>query len=351
MPAPSPRRCPRVVATLLLLVLAVAGGPLPPPASAHTAAPRVMFTISSPMIIESSSLVVSTVHPGLVYTANDSGDSATIYVLSSATGHLVGRTSLKGVNAIDFEAMAGGSDGSLVIGDVGDNNKNRDHVAVYKIRQPGRGRSWVRPQAVTLRYSNGPRDAESILFDARSGRVFIASKQFTGARIYRTPPSVFQRRHALLTPIRSAPIVATDATFIRSQHYVVIRTYFVARVYTFPGWHQVTSFVLPPEPQGESVAGPPGGRAIWVGSEGKRSKVIRVALPDLARSSPAAPPATTTTTVRTETVVASRDHQGLRTVAWVVLCAAAVALLVVLGIGLALRQRHRQLRRTSPRPE
>ena len=59
----------------------------------------------SPQIVESSSLAVSTVDPGLVYTTNDSGDGGTVYTLDARTGTVVGRTTLAGFDLLDVEAI------------------------------------------------------------------------------------------------------------------------------------------------------------------------------------------------------------------------------------------------------
>ncbi|MBA2560624.1 MAG: hypothetical protein H0V07_12220 [Propionibacteriales bacterium] len=320
-------------------------------ASAHRAANNdtttrhVVFTITSDQVTESSSLAVSTVHRGLVYTTNDSGDQATVYVLDAATGDLVGRTSLAGVVALDVEALAIGTDGTLVVGDVGDNHGERDFVDLYRLRQPGRGEASVTPEAVRLTYPDGPRDAESLLYDAGTGRVFVASKRLAGAKVYRSPPGVFDRGRARLTTGADAPALATDATFLHGERFAVIRTYFSAAVYRYPSWRRVTGFDLPPQPQGESLAAPPGGQALWIGSEGARSKVLQVALPDL-NAAPSAPAASTDTrsTVITSvetTAVESPRREQWRSIARVVLATAGVALLIVIGVGLALyRRRH-----------
>ncbi len=240
-----------------------------------------VFTIHSTEITESSSLVVSTTHEGLAYTANDSGDAATIYAVDTSTGGVVGRTSLVGVETIDVEAMGGGADGSLVVADIGDNEAERDSVAVYRVEQPGRGIREVVFDGVELTYADGPRDAEAVLYDAASGRIFVVSKQTFDASIYATPRHVFGRDRAVLRPVAGVPSVVTDATFLPGDELAVVRTYVGAVVYRYPGWEAVTSVGLPPQQQGESIAAPPGGRVVWVGSEGLHSDVLAVQLPPL----------------------------------------------------------------------
>ena len=75
-----------------------------------------------------------------------------------------------------------------------------------------------------------------------------------------------------------------------------MRNYGSATVFRAAGWARVSEFALPPQEQGESVAAPASSNVVWVGTEGNRSPVQEVALPDLpGQSGPATstrPPAT-----------------------------------------------------------
>jgi len=246
----------------------------------------VVFRIMSPQIVESSSLAVSTVDPRLVYTTNDSGDDGTVYALDARTGTVVGRTTLAGFDLLDVEAIAAVSDGSLIVADIGDNDADHSTADLYRIDQPGRGDSAVTPDRVELTYVGGPRDAESVLYDARTGRAFVVSKLIAGARVYATPPNVFDLERAQLRPVAGAPALATDATFLPRGDFAVVRTYTEATVYAYPSWEEVTTFDLPSQPQGESITAPPTGSQVWIGSEGTHSRVLAVRLPDLSSSSP-----------------------------------------------------------------
>ena len=322
------RRLRRVMATTVVLLgtgVAITG---PPSHGDNDAAWYRVFTIRSQEITESSSLVVSTTHPGLAYTTNDSGDGATIYVLDTSTGAVVGHTSLARVDPIDIEGMAGGSDGSLVVGDVGDNDADRSSVAVYRIEQPADGDRRVVAERLRLVYADGPRNAESVMYDARSGRVFVVSKEAVGASIYATPPHVFTRRQAVLRPVAEALTgLATDATLLANRRFAVIRTYVDAAIYRYPSWQPLHNIGLPAQPQGESVAAPPGGREIWVGTEGVRSGVLAVRLPPLPTSPTQRP------TTPTDPDAAS-DDSGLLGGTATMTAGLALGIMVLVAVGL-----------------
>jgi hypothetical protein len=97
-----------VIAGGLALVAASIGVPGQSAYASGAEKAHVVFTIGSPLITESSSLAMSTIDPTLVYTTNDSGDDGTVYSLDVSTGHVVGQTTLSGVDPLDVEAIAAG---------------------------------------------------------------------------------------------------------------------------------------------------------------------------------------------------------------------------------------------------
>jgi hypothetical protein len=239
--------------------------------------PHIIFHIDVARIKESSSLVYGAEHPGLVYTANDSGDGPYVYVLND-DGQLVGTTTLAGVKPVDVEAMTPGPDGTLIVGDVGDNDAERSSIQIYEIPEPTAGDRTVTPQKVTLTYADGARNAESMLYDPSNGRVLVVSKEAEG-HVYTTPPDVFSMSQATLTSVASSPSYATDATFLPGDVMAIIRTYVWAYVFDYPSWRHVATFRLPRQQQGESITSVPSGDTVWVGSEGVDSPVWSVPLP------------------------------------------------------------------------
>lgn len=337
-------------AGLLAAAAAVsAGWPSVHPASGiHSAASHIVFRIDVPQITESSSLVVSAAHPGLIYTTNDSGDGPYIYVLND-TGRLLGTTTLAGVRPVDIEALSEGRDGSLVIADVGDNDADRSNVSLYKISAPTSGNRTVTPDKVTLTYADGARDAESVLYDSGSGMAMVVSKEVF-AHVYATPDHVFATSSATLRRVASAPSIATDAALLPANDAVVVRTYRRAYVYGYPSWRSKASFDLPDQQQGESISRVPGRpRVVWVGSEGVSSPVWEVDLPSLPLAAGYVEPSPSPTSAdptashvgasslrrgsdREQATDGNEDRRSLPTGAVV----AVVGAVVVAGAGLAL---------------
>lgn len=264
-------------AVVLVVMAALPSYARADPTAPENRRPHIIFTIDVDRITESSALVNSTAHPRLVYTANDSGDGPYVYALDHE-GRLVGTTTLSGVDPVDIEAMAAGTDGSLVVADIGDNAETRASVQVYRIPQPTRGNHKVSPDKVTLTYVGGPRNAESVLYDAAKGSILVVSKEVS-AHVYTTPAAPFGGSSAVLRPVAVAPPFATDAALLPGGRQAVVRQYGAATVYEYPSWDLVTRFDLPAQKQGESISGVPGQAVVWVGSEGVDSPVWSVPLP------------------------------------------------------------------------
>ncbi len=260
--------------TLGAVVLAVL--PLLPTATAYGDQPVVpgttLFSFSDDAIFESSGLVD---RGDVVYTINDSGDDAVVYGVDPATGRTVSRTTYAD-SVEDVEAIAPGAHGTLWVGDTGDNRRRRDDIAVYRVTardgdQPG--------ERYVLTYPDGPHDAETLLVQPGTQRVFVVSKSALGGTVYAAPRRlVAGGRPNQLRAYAQVRGLVTDGTFFPDGEHVVLRTYGQARVYTFPAFGLVGTVQLPSQPQGEGISVGASGRVL-LSTEGVHSDVLRVRLP------------------------------------------------------------------------
>jgi len=288
------------VLTVVLLSLVV-------PASAQEQPGAVVATrLEDPRIVESSGLALSRRHPGVVWTHNDSGDQARLFAVGS-DGRTRAVLTLAGVEARDWEAVAAGRDDrgrpAVFAADIGDNNGVWPEVAVYRVTEPATLRDAnVRAARYRLRYADGPRNAEALLIDPRSNRLYVATKAESGGGLYRAPARLDPTGVNVLHRLARVPPVVTDGAFLPGGRGFVLRDYQQAYVYAAPG-RRVGAFDLPLQFQGESLTVTADGRSLLVGSEGPDSEVWRVPLPSSvlsqvaptttrAPSGGAAPPAT-----------------------------------------------------------
>jgi hypothetical protein len=269
------------LAALALLASALLWVPASAPAQESGEA-VVATRLADPRIVESSGLALSRRHPGVVWTHNDSGDQARLFAVGP-DGRTRAVLTLAGVEARDWEAVAAGRDDrdrpALFAGDIGDNNGVWPEVAVYRVTEPAVLRDATVPAVrYRLRYADGPRDAEALLIDPRSNRLYVATKAQIGGGLYQAPSHLDPTGINVLHHIARVPPVVTDGAFLPSGRGFVLRDYQRAHVYTGPG-RRVGSFDLPLQFQGESLTVSADGRSLLVGSEGPGSELWRVPLP------------------------------------------------------------------------
>lgn len=251
------------------LLGAAAGGP----DSDHPA-----FRLTDPDIVESSGLVVlpAPTRGGLVVTVNDSGDSGRVFTVDRATGGTVGVTSWT-PEPVDVEALAPAGPGHVWVGDIGDNQHARTSVEVVRV-PVGHGDVAASPETYELVYPDGSHDAEALLAHPLTGRLYVVTKGVFAATVYAVPARLRPDRPNRLARVAEAPGLVTDAAFLPGGGAVVLRTYSHAYVVGFPSWQPVTSWELPDQEQGEGVA--VDGSDLLISTEGVRSTVLRVPLPD-----------------------------------------------------------------------
>jgi hypothetical protein len=233
----------------------------------------VEFRFRDPQIVESSGLVV---RDGLFVTVNDSGDSGRIFVVDGGSGRTVGGTSWSS-EPVDVEALAPTPDGSVLVGDIGDNGGSRDSVTLLEVPS-SRGFEEVEPREFTLTYSDGPRDAETLLAHPVTGQVFVVSKSLLGGVLYAAPERLRTGRPNVLEPVGDVLGFATDGAFFPDGRHFVLRDYGRAVVYSYPGLETVGELRLPDQQQGEGIAVDETG-AVFVSTEGQFSAVHRVPVP------------------------------------------------------------------------
>ena len=153
---------------------------------------------ANPRLTESSGVVVSRSHPGLLWTHNDSGDEAFLYATDLA-GADRGRVRIPGVTPSDAEDLAAGpcptsSARCLYLADTGDNREARGWVALYAIPEPAVpggptdiDRSSAAPRELRFRYPDRPHDVEAV-FVTDAGTAYLVTKgRSGGVAVYRVP--------------------------------------------------------------------------------------------------------------------------------------------------------------------
>ena len=328
----------------LLLVGVLFGGIVVPAAAVATTTAdgdgaRRVFELRDDRIFESSGLVDL---GSLMATVNDSGDTSRVFVLDPESGETVGVTDFD-TEVTDVEALAPAGPREVYVGDIGDNDRERDEVVVHRV-PVGRGERDVDPASFRLAYPDGPHDAESLFAD-RAGRLHLITKSFRGGTVYRAPKRLDPSGVNVLEPVGRVRGYVTDAAALRGGRYLLVRSLQQATVYAMPDLEPVGSFALPWQPQGEGVSVGPDGR-IRISTEGAGTPVYEVELPAaVARTmrNPQAPTASASPEAVDPPggVAVEDDGKGNQDTTWLGWIAGGALVVVALGAGLRLRRRYR----------
>lgn len=241
-------------------------------------------SVEDPRLVELSGLAVV---GDAVWAMADGGRRVELLRLDPDTCAVVGRRTAA-VDPYDPEDLAGAPDGSLWVGDIGDNDRRRATVALIVV--PSNGPT----QLHRLTYPDGPHDAEALLVDAR-GVPTVVTKDIATTGIYQPEgpltggaPRPLVHIADLVLPSSDTvggPIggfgtrTVTGGAVTADGRVVALRTYTDAWLYAAPGGDVAAALrgtpvrvPLPDEPQGEAVAFLPDG-TLLSGSESRGGAV------------------------------------------------------------------------------
>lgn len=242
---------------------------------------------------ELSGLALSRVHRNVLWAINDSGNRPYVYAIDARTCRLRARLTLLDTPARDHEALAVGKDAAgrnvIWVGDIGDNQASWPYVRIHKVYEP----SVLEDAAVSVvtyrfTYPGGPRNAEALMADPNSERLWVISKSAAGGAVYRLPsplsPSLTPMRAIKVGPARAT---ITDAALSPDAKRYIARDYFSAEVFRgLPVGRAMDRFALPIQPQGEAITFAADGKSVYVASESS-GELLKVKLPARALGSDA----------------------------------------------------------------
>ncbi len=256
-------------------------------------------TLTDANLVEVSGIAASARNPGTLWMHNDSGDRARVTAVAESGATRV-TYSVTGAAAEDWEDMAIGpgpvaGESYLYLGDIGDNGANRDDIVVYRIPEPtvsgGGSQALAGAEALTLRYPDGPRNAEAIFVDPRSGELFIIEKSSDGGpvSIFGAPADLVAGSTTELTRVGALDVpdgssnAVTGAAISNDGTAIAVRTYGDVRIWNRVEGQSIAAALdgdscrgpRPSERQGEAVTFLPDGTGYYTVSEGAGAAIHR----------------------------------------------------------------------------
>jgi hypothetical protein len=252
---------------LLMTAVPAVADPVPVPVAA--------CTITDPRLAELSGLVADDTH---WYGMTDGGTAATVYVLGTdcqVQDVLTGPT-----DPYDVEDLARGADGTFWLSDTGDNDEDRDTIALISLTPSGESTVY------RFTYPDGKHDAEALLLD-KAGVPYVVTKSPLGtAGVYRpagplAAPGPTPLEHVTTVRLTSTDtpggpvpglvgsVTVTGAATSADGTAIALRTYTDAYLFPVKDGDIVAALAekpvrvpLPNEAQGEAIAFQPDGSLV-----------------------------------------------------------------------------------------
>lgn len=262
-------------------------------AKAAKVAPRPdrRFSIPTGELTEASGCAVSPRTPDLVWLHNDSGNAPRLFSVNVAT-KAMRVVDVAGAEAVDWEDMAALPNGDLLIGDIGDNAKQRTNITLYEVREPSATTNAVTATGRTLHYVDGPHDAEALVVDPVAGTPYVITKEPGGvAGVYVADGDSLRSIGSVTIDTESFlfPNLITGADALPDGSAIILRTYQFGYVLRRPvGQPFAATFTVKPKPfalplmiQGEAICALPDSRSVFTTTESRGDATIPMAIVSL----------------------------------------------------------------------
>jgi hypothetical protein len=263
-------------------------------------------TLEDQSINESSGIAASRLSSKVFWTHNDSGDKAFLYAFDRQGKHL-GTYKVIGAEALDWEDMAAWKDPKsgkayLLVGDIGNNSKNRPFLTVYRVPEPKVAAkdatstkehpvSTGAAESIKLKYPDGNFDAETLMIHPKTGDLYIVNKVMRSkAAVYTLKAPFMNLKEATLTRVGEIELPNAMKGFITGGDIspdgrrVAICDYFGAYELLLPDkqafdeiWKQpIQSVQITARRQGEAICYRADGKALLATSEGVPCPLIEI---------------------------------------------------------------------------
>ena len=187
---------------------------------------RALGKLTNSKLTEVSGITPYSFKDGYFWVHNDSGDKANLYLIDTL-GKLTQIVNLKGVKAIDWEDISRinyKNESYLVVGDIGNNLKNRDTLSIYILKEPkidlSKNTNDIlhvdKVKQIKFTYTDKNHDAEALFVDPISNNIYIATKRDFKSLLFKLPFDLKSNETYRVSPLLELPFtftVSADISF------------------------------------------------------------------------------------------------------------------------------------------
>ena len=197
--------------------------------------PRPLAQLKEKSLSEVSGLAASATNPGLLWTHNDSGNPAIVYLVDEQLRIRL-RCNLKGARNQDWEDIAVGpgpvpGKSYVYVADIGDNMSSHGLKHIYRFEEP---QLFPEKTEITIsefdtiafRLEGGEKDTEAIILDPKTADVYVISKREKPVYVYELKGMVSPHDTLIAKKMISLPLtqivaagISPDGTEIIMKNY------------------------------------------------------------------------------------------------------------------------------------
>jgi hypothetical protein len=197
--------------------------------------PPKEYVLQTDLLNEASGIDLGILNRQVLWSNNDSGNKAEIFALGT-DGKLLATLAIKNAKNRDWEDIAIAKDpyngkSYIYIADIGDNSAKYNSVYIYRVLEPLITKKNEIMQSgpvdtIEINYADGPRDAEAIFLEPKTGDIYIISKREEQVGLYQIAyPFNFQDKN-IAERICSLPLSwVTAADLSDDGKLLIIKTY------------------------------------------------------------------------------------------------------------------------------
>jgi hypothetical protein len=181
----------------------------PSPAPGPQAAALPLFVMRDPGLQQVGGLAASRRNQALLWASRRKGGDAPVLEGVGFDGVTVSRLHVQGAQRVDWAdlAIGPGPNGrsTIFIGDIGDRNRTRPEVTVYRVTEPlvpTGGDITDQAETLEFRLVGGARDCGALLRDPLSDRLYVIAKEYgRDAPVFAGDALAASGTHAELEPV------------------------------------------------------------------------------------------------------------------------------------------------------
>ena len=142
-----------------------------------------------PSSLKETSAIEKTATSDILWVIEDAGNKNNLYGLNTK-GDIIKDISIDNVQNIDWEDLTSDAEGTIYIGDFGNNSKKRKSFAIYKISNPENAKATAKAEVITFKLPAGMKSEDFESFFIYNDTFYLFSKTHKKCKLFKVPNQI-----------------------------------------------------------------------------------------------------------------------------------------------------------------